>query len=43
MSEPTEEMIIDIVKSSFDVQSMAHANGISVLEYEYTIPTRCAL
>lgn len=40
MSEPTDEMIMDVVKSSFDVQSMASANGISVLEYESTIPTR---
>ncbi|XP_072936986.1 dynein axonemal intermediate chain 2-like [Epargyreus clarus] len=40
MSEPTDEMIIDVVKSSFDVQSMATANGISTLEYEPTIPTR---
>ncbi|CAH0726408.1 unnamed protein product, partial [Brenthis ino] len=40
MSEPTDEMIMDVVKSSFDVQSMATANGISALEYEHTIPTR---
>ncbi|KAJ0181519.1 hypothetical protein K1T71_002241 [Dendrolimus kikuchii] len=40
MSEPTEEMIMDVVKSSFDVQSMANANGASVLEFEPTIPTR---
>ncbi|CAG4991625.1 unnamed protein product [Colias eurytheme] len=40
MSEPTEEMIIDVVKSSFDVQSMANSNGVSTLEYEPTIPTR---
>ncbi|XP_026490548.2 dynein intermediate chain 3, ciliary-like [Vanessa tameamea] len=40
MSAPTEEMIMDVVKSSFDVQSMATANAISVLEYEPTIPTR---
>lgn len=40
MSEPTDEMIIDVVKSSFDVQSMAHATGVSALEFEPTIPTR---
>ncbi|XP_022112334.2 dynein axonemal intermediate chain 2 isoform X1 [Pieris rapae] len=40
MDEPTDEMIIDVVQSSFDVQSMANANGISVMEYEPTIPTR---
>lgn len=38
--EPSDEMIMDVVKSSFDVQSMANANGVSVLEYEPTIPTR---
>ncbi|CAK1550175.1 unnamed protein product [Leptosia nina] len=40
MNEPTDEMILDVVKSSFDVQSMATANGVSSLEYEPTIPTR---
>lgn len=40
MSEPTDEMIMDVVKSSFDVQSMANANGVCTLEYEATIPTR---
>ncbi|XP_050361586.1 dynein axonemal intermediate chain 2-like [Nymphalis io] len=40
MSAPTDEMIMDVVKSSFDVQNMASANAISVLEYEPTIPTR---
>ncbi|XP_039764536.1 dynein intermediate chain 2, axonemal-like [Pararge aegeria] len=40
LSEPTDEMIMDVIKSSFDVQSMANANGISVMEYEPTIPSR---
>ncbi|XP_052756761.1 dynein intermediate chain 3, ciliary-like [Galleria mellonella] len=40
LNEPTDEIIIDVVKSSFDVQSMANANGVTVLEYEPTIPTR---
>lgn len=40
MSEPTDEMIMDVVKSSFEVQSMANACGASVLEFEPTIPTR---
>lgn len=40
MSDTTEEMIIDVVKYSFDVPSMAKSNGISVMEYENTIPTR---
>ncbi|XP_063392962.1 dynein axonemal intermediate chain 2-like [Cydia fagiglandana] len=40
MSEPTEEMIIDIAKYTFDVPSMANAYGISTMEYEFTIPTR---
>ncbi|KAJ8729777.1 hypothetical protein PYW08_001358 [Mythimna loreyi] len=37
---PTDEMIIDVVKWSFDVPSMEKSNGISALEYEPTIPTR---
>ncbi|XP_013189544.1 dynein intermediate chain 3, ciliary [Amyelois transitella] len=40
LSEYTDEMIMDVVKSSFDVQSMATASGVSCLEYEPTIPTR---
>lgn len=40
MSEPTDTMILDVVKTSADVPSMATANGVSVLEYEATIPTR---
>lgn len=40
LSEPTEEMIIDIVKTNTDVPSMARSYGISVMEYEHTIPTR---
>ncbi|XP_059050189.1 dynein intermediate chain 3, ciliary-like [Achroia grisella] len=40
LNEPTDEMIIDVVKSSFDTQSMANANGVTALEYEPTIPTR---
>ncbi|CAG9136387.1 unnamed protein product [Plutella xylostella] len=40
MSEPTDTMIMDVVKTSVDVPSMATANGVSVLEYEATIPTR---
>lgn len=38
--EPTDEMIIDVVTSMTEEQSMAKANGISVMEYEPTIPTR---
>ncbi|KAJ8725983.1 hypothetical protein PYW07_000681 [Mythimna separata] len=37
---PTDEMIIDVVKYSFDVPSMAKSNGVSALEYEPTIPSR---
>ena len=37
---PTDEMIIDVVKFSFDVPSMEKSNGISAMEYEGTIPTR---
>ncbi|XP_061706639.1 dynein axonemal intermediate chain 2-like [Cydia pomonella] len=40
MSEPTDEMIIDIAKYSFDVPNMATAFGISTMEYEFTIPSR---
>lgn len=40
MSEPTDEMIMDVMKSSFDVPSMAHSNGVTALEFEPTIPTR---
>ncbi|XP_053602327.1 dynein intermediate chain 3, ciliary-like isoform X2 [Plodia interpunctella] len=40
LEDYTDEMIMDVVKSSFDVQSMATANGVSSLEYEPTIPTR---
>ncbi|KAM3955366.1 LOW QUALITY PROTEIN: dynein intermediate chain 3, ciliary-like [Aphomia sociella] len=40
LNEPTDEMIIDVVKSSSDVQTMANANGVTILEYEPTIPTR---
>ncbi|XP_075991760.1 dynein axonemal intermediate chain 2-like [Anticarsia gemmatalis] len=40
MSEPIDEMIIDVVASANDVQSMAKAFGISCLEFEPTIPTR---
>ncbi|XP_028026700.1 dynein intermediate chain 3, ciliary-like [Bombyx mandarina] len=40
MSEPVEEMILDAVKSSFDVQTMAKANGVTALEFEPTMPTR---
>lgn len=40
MSETTEEMIIDVVKYSFDVPSMPKAFGITAMEYESTIPTR---
>lgn len=37
---PTDQMIIDVVKYSFDVPSMEKSNGISAIEYEPTIPTR---
>ncbi|XP_047042151.1 dynein intermediate chain 3, ciliary-like [Helicoverpa zea] len=40
IDEPTDEMIIDVVKTQNDVQSMAKSNGISVMEFEQTIPTR---
>lgn len=40
LSEPTDEMIMDFVTSSFDSQSMVTASGVSCLEYEATIPTR---
>ncbi|XP_049885498.1 dynein axonemal intermediate chain 2-like [Pectinophora gossypiella] len=40
LDEPTEEMILDVVKSSNDEQSMATSYGVSALEYEPTIPTR---
>ncbi|KAI5644748.1 dynein intermediate chain 3, ciliary [Phthorimaea operculella] len=40
LKEPTDEMIIDVVKNANDQQSMANALAVSVLEYEPTIPTR---
>lgn len=40
MSEPTDSMIIDIVKNPTDTQTIENAIGISALEYEPTIPTR---
>lgn len=40
LDEYTDLMIIDIVKSANDTPSMATSNGVSVLEYESTIPTR---
>lgn len=40
LGEPTDEMIMDFVTSSFDSQSMVTASGVSCLEYESTIPTR---
>lgn len=40
MSAPTDEMIMDLVKTPYDTQNMANAYGVSVLEYEPTIPTR---
>lgn len=40
LDEPTDEMIMDFVTSSFDSQSMVTASGVSCLEYEATIPTR---
>ncbi|XP_072947540.1 dynein axonemal intermediate chain 2 [Epargyreus clarus] len=40
MSEPTDSMIIDLVKLPSDTQSIDNALGISALEYEPTIPTR---
>lgn len=40
MEEPTEEMILDAVKSSFDVPTVARSNGVSSLEFEPTMPTR---
>lgn len=40
LDEPTDEMIMDYVTSSFDSQSMVTASGVSSLEYESTIPTR---
>lgn len=40
LSEPTDEMIMDVPKTVYDEQSMATANGVCSLEYEPTIPTR---
>lgn len=40
MAEPTDSMIIDLVKLPTDTQSIETAIGISALEYEPTIPTR---
>ncbi|XP_026316766.1 dynein intermediate chain 3, ciliary [Hyposmocoma kahamanoa] len=40
MNEPTDSMIIDLVKAPTDPQSIENALGISALEYEPTIPTR---
>ncbi|XP_045451062.1 dynein axonemal intermediate chain 2 [Melitaea cinxia] len=40
MNEPTDSMIIDIVKTNNDTQCVDNALGISALEYEQTIPTR---
>ncbi|RVE54189.1 hypothetical protein evm_001016 [Chilo suppressalis] len=40
MNEPTDSMIIDIVKNPTDTPSIDRAIGISALEYEPTIPTR---
>lgn len=40
MNEPTDSMIIDMVKLPTDTQSIDSALGISALEYEPTIPTR---
>lgn len=40
MSEPTDQMILDVVKYSFDVPNPANASGASALEFEPTIPTR---
>lgn len=40
INQPTDEMIIDVVSSMSEVQSMARSNGISVMEFEPTIPTR---
>lgn len=40
MSEPTDTMIIDLVKTATDTQNIENALGVSALEYEPTIPTR---
>lgn len=40
LNEPTDSMIIDLVKAPTDTQSIDNAIGISALEYEPTIPTR---
>ncbi|XP_050352076.1 dynein axonemal intermediate chain 2 [Nymphalis io] len=40
MNEPTDSMIIDVVKTNNDNQCVENALGISALEYEPTIPTR---
>lgn len=40
LSEPLDEIILDLVKISTDTPTMDRANGVSVLEYESTIPTR---
>ncbi|XP_057656309.1 dynein intermediate chain 3, ciliary-like [Diorhabda carinulata] len=38
LSEPTDNLILDYVKD--DEQQLSHAYGVSILEYESTIPTR---
>ncbi|XP_045516832.1 dynein axonemal intermediate chain 2-like [Pieris brassicae] len=40
MNEPTDSMIIDLVRLASETQSINRALGISALEYESTIPTR---
>ncbi|XP_045483945.1 dynein axonemal intermediate chain 2 [Pieris rapae] len=40
MNEPTDSMIIDLVRLASETQSINKALGISALEYESTIPTR---
>lgn len=40
MNEPTDTMIIDLVKTATDTQNIDNALGVSALEYEPTIPTR---
>ncbi|XP_075991761.1 dynein intermediate chain 3, ciliary-like [Anticarsia gemmatalis] len=40
MDRPTDVLILDLVKSVNERQSISNANSVSTLEYEPTIPTR---
>lgn len=40
ISEPTDEMILEMVKSVNDTPTLTNSNGVSSLEYQPTMPTR---